>query len=395
MPPRPVRCGLRAVWAAWRHRHAEAVDNEISGHPIANVEVGDGCAPTLEGNTLEGSQGVGLLLAAGAGGVYRKNAVRRNGRAGVECCSKQLEGLLLEANELVLKAPSALSEDRAPSASPDHRKAQAAPTYPGAPPEQLGGLPWPQKPAAGRPNVASVSTSNHQANEISQQRRGVGALLLQGGAGRWRENTLAGNAVGMELGRGAAPSVEGNDVCENARTGVQLGAGASGCVRDNHIHHNGLGRVASGGRRGARTAGDDAGAGVVCRGTSATELVRNRIGSNAGAGVFADDLSGGRLAHNVLRDNQGAAISARPLSRSTTQGNLDGDRCPLQPTVVQRQRVPFDWTVGANVTAHDKTLQDRVGEMRASYRAMKGEDPAGVLALMPEGSGASEVCCVM
>ena len=71
------------------------------GHPIANVEVGDGCAPTLEGNTLEGSQGVGLLLAAGAGGVYRKNAVRRNGRAGVECWVRQPGRSSMKAYEML------------------------------------------------------------------------------------------------------------------------------------------------------------------------------------------------------------------------------------------------------------------------------------------------------
>ena len=39
------------------------------------------------------------------------------------------------------KGPSTLSEDSAPSASPDHLKARAAPARPGAPPEQLGSSP--------------------------------------------------------------------------------------------------------------------------------------------------------------------------------------------------------------------------------------------------------------
>ena len=42
---------------------------------------------------------------------------------------------------------STQSDGTAPSASLDYRKAQAAPTHPGAPPEHLGGLPWPQEPA--------------------------------------------------------------------------------------------------------------------------------------------------------------------------------------------------------------------------------------------------------
>ena len=52
-----------------------------------------------------------------------------------------------------LETPSTLPKDSAPSASLDDLKAQAAPTHPGAPPGQLGGLPWPQEPALGRPKV--------------------------------------------------------------------------------------------------------------------------------------------------------------------------------------------------------------------------------------------------
>ena len=96
--------------------------------------------------------------------------------------------------------------------------------------------------------------------------------------------------------------------------------------------------MADGGRRGARTAGDDrsplalaltltlaltlaltttptptpttlptptpndgSGAGVVMRRASATELVQNQIELNAGAGVFADSLSEGQLSRNVLK----------------------------------------------------------------------------------------------
>ena len=51
------------------------------------------------------------------------------------------------------KMTSTLSDDTAPSASLDHLEAQAAPTHPRAPPEQLGGSPWPQHPASGRPKV--------------------------------------------------------------------------------------------------------------------------------------------------------------------------------------------------------------------------------------------------
>ena len=52
-----------------------------------------------------------------------------------------------------LTTPSALPEDGAPSASLDRLKAQAASTHPGAPPEQLESLRWPQQLASGRPKV--------------------------------------------------------------------------------------------------------------------------------------------------------------------------------------------------------------------------------------------------
>lgn len=369
---------------------AAARDNTITGHPIANVEVGEGSAPTLERNRIEGSAGVGLLLAAGAAGVYRANKVRRNGRAGIECVSKQLEGLLLEANEISLQARSrprppslALARPRPPS--------RALPV-PSPPPVPLP-PPVPSRPTASRHLPPSVC--RHRAPP--PQGRGVGALLHEGGAGKWHDNRVFANRVGMELRDGAAPHVLRTELRENKHTGLQLGGGAAGSVRDCHIHHNGQGRVAAGGRRGARLHGDDAGAGVVLRSQSETELWHNRIGSNAGAGVFADTASRSKLHVNVLSDNKGAAIASRPGSRSSMRGNLDGERETLAPTVVRRQRVPFDQHManGRNVSKDDKSLHDAVGEMRASYAAMRGDDPMGVIAALPEGAGASEVCSVM
>ena len=52
------------------------------------------------------------------------------------------------AAELVEKMPSALSEDRAPSAILDHWKARGSPARPSAPPEQRRGSPWPQQLAS-------------------------------------------------------------------------------------------------------------------------------------------------------------------------------------------------------------------------------------------------------
>ena len=69
-----------------------------------------------------------------------------------------------------LKVPSTLPEDSARSASLDRLKAQAAPTHLGAPPEQRGGLPWPQHPASGRPKVEDVPLSTT---------RSLGCLLYE------------------------------------------------------------------------------------------------------------------------------------------------------------------------------------------------------------------------
>ena len=65
---------------------------------------------------------------------------------GVACQQPQLRSALVlvlgtaPAAATLVKMASALSEDRAPSASLDCVKSQAAPTHPGAPSRQLGGL---------------------------------------------------------------------------------------------------------------------------------------------------------------------------------------------------------------------------------------------------------------
>ena len=62
-----------------------------------------------------------------------------------------------------MKAQSTLFEDSAPSARPVAPGAQAAPTHPRAPLEQLGSSPWPEQPASGRPKVedSPLSTNRH------------------------------------------------------------------------------------------------------------------------------------------------------------------------------------------------------------------------------------------
>ena len=57
-------------------------------------------------------------------------------------------------------------DDPAPSASLDCLKARTAPTHPGAPPEHLGSLRWPQELASGRRKAEDFSTLNDQVDAL-------------------------------------------------------------------------------------------------------------------------------------------------------------------------------------------------------------------------------------
>ena len=74
-----------------------------------------------------------------------------------------------------MKMASTLSDDTAPSASLDHLEARAAPTHPRALPEPLGGIPWPQELASGRPKVEDVpfSTTRYWVEKRLRGRAGV------------------------------------------------------------------------------------------------------------------------------------------------------------------------------------------------------------------------------
>ena len=78
-----------------------------------------------------------------------------------------------------LQMASTLSEDSAPSASLDNLKAQAVPTRPGAPPERLAGLPWPQQPASGRPKAQGLPLSTTTTRQAAAA-KGVRCLRIDG-----------------------------------------------------------------------------------------------------------------------------------------------------------------------------------------------------------------------
>ena len=70
-----------------------------------------------------------------------------------------------------LSVSSTQLEDSAPPASRDYLKAQAAPPYLRAPPEQLGGLPSSQELASGRPNLeeSPLSTTRYEENIVCEE----------------------------------------------------------------------------------------------------------------------------------------------------------------------------------------------------------------------------------
>ena len=94
------------------------------------------------------------------------------------------------------KMASTLSDDTAPSASLDCLKARAAPTHPGAQPEPLGSLPWPQELASGRPKVEDVPLSTTRRQAPRRQARAGRAAARRARAEQPRR---AGRAAGRRM----------------------------------------------------------------------------------------------------------------------------------------------------------------------------------------------------
>ena len=201
--------------------------------------------------------------------------------------------------------------------------------------------------------------------------------------------------------------------------------GADACLLECAIRSNGAGRLVRSTRRGERTHGDDAAAGVVVHEGSRAHISGGHVSGNVGAGLFAHAHAHVKLSGNVFRDNRGDDVRSRPSSRlessripppssregpglhmgryaGATRGSAlpsrgmaaQSEDRPITPAIVRRQRVPFDWTVGRNVSADDKTLDERASEMRAQYRAMSSDKEAAGLAMLPNGMDASTVCMI-
>ena len=125
------------------------------------------------------------------------------------------------------------------------------------------------------------------------------------------------------------------------------------------------------------------------------DLKGNRISMNAGAGLFAHAGAHTTLNSNRFHGNRGDAVAGRPGSLtvlSDADARCRDAQCAVTPAIVRRQRVPFDWTVGGNVTAEDKSLAERVAEMREQYEATRDDKTGSGLMMLPPGADPSLLC---
>ena len=117
--------------------------------------------------------------------------------------------------------------------------------------------------------------------------------------------------------------------------------------------------------------------------------------SLAQPGLFAHSEAKATLTANVFKGNAGENLAARPRSRTVVADvdarSVDPTRA-VTPTIVRRQRVPFDWTVGSNVAVEDKSLHERAAEMRAQFEAMRSDQLASGVPMLPSGTDPSAVC---
>ena len=137
---------------------------------------------------------------------------------------------------------STLSDDTAPSAALDRLKARAAPTRPGAQPEPLGSLPWPQELASGRPKVEDFPLSTTRQRRLGKeetQHRKKQRLLEQRQLREW-DDELAGGAgnktvvlVGLFSEEEAAS--EGADFYANLKSDVEAECRKAGALDKVHI----------------------------------------------------------------------------------------------------------------------------------------------------------------
>ena len=398
-------------------------ENKVRAVCGSGLEVASGASAVARANEIEESGGVGILVRGGGGGEFRANTVVGAWSRALELCgartSAHVEGNTLRGSRSgvgvlvhggaggriveneILAHPLAGIEVGEGSAPVVERNRVRGCGHAGVLIGAGGGGTFTANEVRGNGQVGIECCSaaeglRLESNRVSDHDKGAGVLVRGGGAGEWVANEVRANAIGVDLIEGAAPRMLRNTIAGNLRVGLRVSADVSARIEGNQIVENGRGRLVSHSRRGERTHGDDAGCGVLLERGATPRLEGNHIASNSGAGVFAHSESGGVLAANVFRDNRGAALAARPQSRTEARptNRFADDRRAVTPSVVRRQRVPFDWTVGHNVAAEDKTLQEKAEEYRAQYRSMAGNLEAGAVSMLPEGADASLLCAI-
>ena len=415
------QCGGSGVLCVGR-ANGTIADNRIEGSGGAGVEMASGSRPLVLRNTVLDAQGVGLLARDGARGEFRENIVRRAWAYAAEATGRGTEACL-RGNQLLdgQSGVGVLVHDLAAATIEENQLAG----------HQLAGL----EVASGSHVVVSKNTiskcggcgifiaaggvgtlcdnavdGNHlhgieccsdaeglvvQGNIVTGHSRGAGAFIHSGGAGRWVGNQIKGNGIGVEVGAGAHPALVQNKVLANFQGGLLLLPDSRTSITNCHIRGNGNGRLVAHVRRGTRTHGDDAGGGFLIQAGATATLEGNQISMNAGPGVFAHADAHATLLKNTFQGNRGDPVASRPGAKTEiaeADTKCTDYRRAVTPALVRRQRVPFDWTVGTNVSAEDKSLEERVAEMRAQYEA---SGTAGGLAMLPPGADPTSMACAV
>jgi len=224
----------------------------------------------------------------------------------------------------------------------------------------------------------------------------IGILFLAGGGGRCAANRVQTCRVGIELRGASSPEVASCEVFQNRRAGVQVQRDGGGCVRECHIHDNGIVARSSVGVQtsAAKRVGGD-GAGVVLLDGACARIEHNRIRANKGCGVFSDNGSLCDIIGNTISDNGGQDLCSRPSSQGRARGNRNESNRAVAAVVVPRQRTPFDWTVGSNLHESDKTMEQRVQEMRKDYEEMAENKEMCAMNMAPANVGGAEAMSAM
>ena len=404
---------------------ATLADNRLERCTGPSIEVAAGSAPLVLRNNIEEAGGVGVLVHSGGRGELRENSVKGAWSSAVEVCDEGTDVLLREnrledgrtgVGILVRERARARLEGNRVRNHPLAGIEVSTAAHIDAHSNRISGcgcgvLVAPGGDGMFRSNAitdnvrdgvecnSQVQTLTMDGNTISGQRHGAGVVVRAGGAGHWQQNTITGNAVGVEIGAGASPDLVQCKIHGNLREGVHVQDAGRAILRRCQIRSNGNGRLVSHERRGTRTHGDDVGAGVLVDAGGAATLEQNQICMNAGPGVFAHTDARVSLSGNLFNGNRGDALATRPLSDavlSEADAACTDYKRAVTPSVVRRQRVPFDWTVGANVGDEDKTLAERVAEMRAQYEAMRGDkSSAGSLAMLPLATTDASAVCIL